>query len=78
MSLKNAIGKFVDDMTEPHLKMIKIWDELKKNIPEEDRPRYEDLIEEFGQVILVVGKMPGDLILYYNTVDSGNFSEELQ
>ena len=74
----NAIQKFVDDMMGIHLEMIKIWSELKENIPEEDKPRYEELIEEFGQAILVVGKMPGDLIHYYNAVDSGNFSEDSQ
>lgn len=70
MSIENAVQKFVDDMMGMHLEMIKIWYELKKNIPEEDNPRYEDIIEQFGHIILAVGKMPGDLLHYYNAVDS--------
>tara|TARA_B100000029_G_scaffold509960_2_gene600358 strand:- start:94 stop:360 length:267 start_codon:yes stop_codon:yes gene_type:complete len=74
--LRNAVDTFVDDMLGVHLEVIRIWSELKESIPEEDNPRYEDLIEQFGYRILALGKMPGDLLHYYNAVDSGFFEKE--
>jgi len=79
MSLENAVRQFVDDMMGAHLTVIKIWAELKENIPEEDKPRYEELCDKFGYLILEMGKMPGDLIHYYNATHSQQqFDEELQ
>tara|TARA_B100000029_G_scaffold253135_1_gene250096 strand:- start:6512 stop:6772 length:261 start_codon:yes stop_codon:yes gene_type:complete len=74
--LVNAIQKFVDDITEPHLAMIKVWSELKKNIPEEEMPRYEELMEQFGHTILEAGKMAGDLVHAYNA--HNRFSEDFR
>ena len=74
--LASAIEKFVDEMTDPNIEMMKIWAELKNNIPEEDVARYEDIVEDIGYAILEVGKMPGKLIHHHNsTMSSTDFQE---
>ena len=75
--IANAVQKFADDMAEPHIEMIRIWAELKDNIPEEDVARFETIVNDIGHVILEVGKLPGELIQYHNsTMSSTDFQED--
>ena len=71
--IANAVQKFADDMAEPHIKMVKIWAELKDSIPEEDVARFENMVNDFGYSILGVGKLPGELILHHNQYRSREF-----
>ncbi len=65
LALYRAFSIFMRGFDVSYLAMIRDWDELKKNIPEEDRPRYEEILEDIGYLLLDMGKIPGNLSSYY-------------
>jgi hypothetical protein len=75
--LASAVEKFADDMAKPHIEMVRIWAEFKDSIPEEDVARFENMVNDIGQVIFEAGKLPVELINYYNgTLNATDFQED--
>ena len=73
----SVIGKYMEDMAELHIKMLKLWSELNNDMPEEDVVIFESELENIGQALLDIGTTTGELMVRHNsTLQPIKFQED--